>query len=155
MSIKTIKNELKNILQGTGNIGKSELISTITNYLKSCEESSIVVKGSKHYKEKETEKLIAYIESNQLWNCNIDFKTCVSSGAEQKVFIRNEKTVLKLNDSIYYEPWLDHFNNLLYYNPDLGIILEDLHDENVLTANGILFFIDTVFYIKDEIFWNS
>jgi hypothetical protein len=40
-----------------------------------------------------------------------------------------------------------------YYNPNLGIILEDLHDENVLTANNILYFIDTVFYIKPEILW--
>ncbi len=39
-----------------------------------------------------------------------------------------------------------------YFNPDLGIILEDLHDENVLTRNDILYFIDTVFYITDE-FW--
>lgn len=40
-----------------------------------------------------------------------------------------------------------------YYNPELGIILEDLHDENVLTKEGVLYFIDTVFYIKPEIFW--
>jgi putative ubiquitin-RnfH superfamily antitoxin RatB of RatAB toxin-antitoxin module len=49
------------------------------------------------------------------------------------------------------------FNNTRnndYYNPELGIILEDLHDENVLTAHEILYFIDTVFYIKPEIFWN-
>lgn len=35
-----------------------------------------------------------------------------------------------------------------YYNANLGIILEDLHDENVLTQDEILYFIDTVFYIK-------
>ncbi len=34
-----------------------------------------------------------------------------------------------------------------YYNSELGIILEDLHDENVLINNGTLFFIDTVFYV--------
>ncbi len=34
-----------------------------------------------------------------------------------------------------------------YYNKELGLILEDLHDENVLTQNGMLYFIDTVFYI--------
>jgi len=34
------------------------------------------------------------------------------------------------------------------------VILEGLHDENVLTQNGVLFFIDTVFYIKPEVFWN-
>lgn len=39
-----------------------------------------------------------------------------------------------------------------YYNPELGIILEDLHDENVLTAKGNLFFIDTVFYITEQFY---
>ena len=39
-----------------------------------------------------------------------------------------------------------------YYNPELGIILEDLHDENVLFRNGIYHFIDTVFYTTDT-FW--
>ncbi len=34
-----------------------------------------------------------------------------------------------------------------YYNAELCLILEDLHDENVLTQNGMLYFIDTVFYI--------
>ena len=33
-----------------------------------------------------------------------------------------------------------------YYNSDLGLILEDLHDENVLTSKGALFFIDTVWF---------
>lgn len=44
------------------------------------------------------------------------------------------------------------FNNTRnhdYYNPALEIIVEDLHDENVLTENGILRFIDTVFYISN------
>lgn len=40
-----------------------------------------------------------------------------------------------------------------YFNSELGIILEDLHDENVLTQNGLLFFIDTVFYVTEN-FWN-
>lgn len=41
-----------------------------------------------------------------------------------------------------------------YFSPELGIILEDLHDENVLTNNGIPFFIDTVFYL-DVSFFNK
>ena len=41
-----------------------------------------------------------------------------------------------------------------YYNPELGIILEDLHDENVLTRNDVLYFIDTVFYLTD-VFWEN
>jgi hypothetical protein len=41
-----------------------------------------------------------------------------------------------------------------FYNPEIGIILEDLHDENVLTKDGLLYFIDTVFYLTDE-FWKD
>lgn len=41
-----------------------------------------------------------------------------------------------------------------YINYELGIILEDLHDENVLSKNEILYFIDTVFYLTDE-FWQK
>ncbi|WP_397376473.1 putative polyvalent protein kinase domain-containing protein [Paenimyroides aestuarii] len=41
-----------------------------------------------------------------------------------------------------------------YINKEIGIILEDLHDENVLTQNDILYFIDTVFYLTDE-FWKG
>ena len=37
-----------------------------------------------------------------------------------------------------------------YLSEELNIILEDLHDENVLTNQGLLFFIDTViYYIPD------
>jgi len=33
-----------------------------------------------------------------------------------------------------------------YYHPQAHLLIEDLHEENVLTNNGILFFIDTVIY---------
>lgn len=55
------------------------------------------------------------------------------------------KTFLTLNG-------FENNRNNDYYNSALGIILEDLHDENVLTRNDVLYFIDTVFYLKDD-FW--
>ena len=129
------------------------------------------------------------------------------------VYLKDSNSVLKLNDSIYYECWIDYFYNLLlhnfffedtaykligftnesnelfavveqnfveitqatdlklvkeflqangfesiknndYVNNSIGIIIEDLHDENVLTKNGLLYFIDTVFFIKD-FFWKQ
>ena len=45
-----------------------------------------------------------------------------------------------------------HTRNNDYHHPELGIILEDLHDENVLTEDGVLQFIDTVFYIEEKFF---
>lgn len=41
----------------------------------------------------------------------------------------------------------ENIRNNDYANHTLGLIFEDLHDENVLSSNGILFFIDTVFYL--------
>ncbi len=41
-----------------------------------------------------------------------------------------------------------------YTNEGKGIIIEDLHDENVLTKDGLLFFVDTVFYVTDK-FWEQ
>lgn len=43
-----------------------------------------------------------------------------------------------------------HKKDINYYNPKIGVVLEDLHQGNVLTKDGILYFIDTVFYITDE-----
>ena len=41
-----------------------------------------------------------------------------------------------------------------YIHRKLGIIIEDLHDENVLTKKDTLYFIDTVFYIEPNAFWD-
>ncbi|HMP29570.1 MAG TPA: hypothetical protein PKD85_08210, partial [Saprospiraceae bacterium] len=35
-----------------------------------------------------------------------------------------------------------------YVHHDLGLIIEDLHEENVLVREGVHFFIDTVIYLK-------
>ena len=59
--------------------------------------------------------------------------------------LEDVKTFLTLNG-------IQNIRNNDYYNSDLGIILEDLHDENVLTRNDILYFIDTVFYLTEN-FW--
>jgi hypothetical protein len=34
-----------------------------------------------------------------------------------------------------------------YYNGEYGLVLEDMHDENVIARDNVLFFIDTVFYV--------
>ena len=39
-----------------------------------------------------------------------------------------------------------------YYHPGLGIILEDIYDENVLTSDGVLQFIDTVFFLTPHFY---
>ena len=201
--------ELQNILSGAHQVSYGEFIQAAASYLRESTKTSAVAQRNEPNKAEETKRLVAYINANHLWNCDIDFSLFLSEGAEQRVYIKDKTKVLKLNDAIYYASWLDYLHSLLlnnyffpdtaykllgfykasndvlyalveqnyveatqstnlskvkefllnngfvnnrnhdYYNPDLGIILEDLHDENVLTANNILYFIDTVFYIKD------
>ena len=164
-------------------------------------------------KAQETARLIDFAKSNDLILEYVPEDQFIASGAEQKVYILESKSVIKLNDAIYYASWEDYFYNLLlhnyffadtayrllgfyhsaeafyavvqqpyikadaltdliavrkflatngfannrwndYINTELGLILEDLHDENVLTRKNLLYFIDTVFYIEPTKFWN-
>jgi hypothetical protein len=208
MNYKAIKDEIQNIIYGKSGNSQKTLIRTVTDYLRASERASTLVKKDKQYKQEETKKLIEFCNQNNLWvNEKVNFDLFVSEGAEQKVYIKNNKTVFKLNDAIYYESWQDYLINLQlnnyffpdttytlvgfclidqiiyalleqpfvtanestdlekvaefmlengfvntrnhdYFNSELGIILEDLHDENVLTKDGVLYFIDTVFYLK-------
>ena len=206
-----MKYELQNIISGKSKIIHGAIIQTIASYLKRSQRASKVDKESKFFREQETQILRDYVTANNLWIVDINIENYVSEGAEQKVYLMDGKSVMKLNDAIFYASWVDYLHNLLlnnyffpdtayellgfyeleniifavvkqpfvkateqtdlqvvkkfmevngfthtrnndYFNPTLGIILEDLHDENVLTENGILQFIDTVFYIKESFY---
>lgn len=67
--------------------------------------------------------------------------------ANQPTSLENVREFMKANG-------FECVRNNDYKNAELGIILEDLHDENVLTYDGVLYFIDTVFYLTDN-FWNN
>ncbi|MDR1762364.1 MAG: hypothetical protein LBR64_00190 [Dysgonamonadaceae bacterium] len=199
-------NEVQNIISGKVEVRYGANINAALSYLAGSASSGELDKSDKCFKRAETQRLRRYITENNLWvNVNID--NYVSEGAEQKVYLKDGKSVLKLNDAIYYLSWVDYFHNLLlnnylfpdtayrllgfheaenvlyavveqafvqatektdltnvcqfmqangferirtndYYNSEFGILIEDLHDENVLTNNGILYFIDTVIYIQ-------
>jgi len=64
----------------------------------------------------------------------------------------NEITNIELVKSFMYNNGFSNSRFNDYVNENKGIIIEDLHDENVLTKKGLLFFVDTVFYLKDK-FW--
>ena len=70
--------------------------------------------------------------------------------SEQPFVKANQHTNLNQVKEFMIANGFQNTRNHDYYNPDLGIILEDLHDENVLTQDGILYFIDTVFYVTNE-----
>jgi hypothetical protein len=205
--LNIMPDELQCIISGESQVRYGTNIQAVVSYLRASEETSTLAKTDKHFKREETARLRTYITNHNLWKKDIDLNNYVSEGAEQKVYLKDSRSVIKLNDAIYYLSWVDYFVNLLlnnyffpdtaynllgffedknivyavveqsfvkaieptdlvivekfmnsngfkkirnndYFNTELGIILEDLHDENVLTSNGVLHFIDTVFYLK-------
>lgn len=208
-----LKDELHNILSGKSKVSYGATIQTIAGYLDDGEKAGADTEIEKHFKRKETERLENYIDNHNLWVRDIDFSQYVSEGAEQKVYLRDNESVVKLNDGIYYKSWKEYFHNLIlhnfffpdtayellgfakdeevlfavvqqkyvsitsvtdllkvkefllengfennrnndYINREIGVILEDLHDENVLTQDDMLYFIDTVFYLTED-FWKE
>jgi hypothetical protein len=206
-----MKHELQNIISGKSQVKYGANIQAIASYLKNGERTGALAEKGIHFKRQEESLIEQFSSENSLWIPNVNIDNFVSSGAEQLVYLQNERKVLKLNDSIYYASWEDYFNNLLlnnyffpdtaynllgfyknekalyavveqnfviatektelinvklflensgfinkknndYFHPEFGIILEDLHDENVITQDGMLKFIDTVFYLTEQFY---
>lgn len=205
--MKNVKDELQDFIFGDEQTGPGSPLKKAQTFLRRYAQASISVEKQQRFKDKETTALITFAEEQDLFfDYSIDPNSFISEGAEQKVYRFDDTHVLKTNQGVFYESWLDYFNSLLvhnfffpataysflgfkiindelhavvkqefiisndiielyiikeflafngfqhkrnndYFNLEIGLILEDLHDENVLSYNGILYFIDTVFYL--------
>lgn len=210
--MKNIKDELRNIIVGDGSVSETSQLKKTQNFLRRYAQTGFRAKKQKYLKSEEEIRLIDFaIKENLIYSNEISEDEFISAGAEQRVYRYDDCNVVKLNDSVFYEHWLDYFNSLLihnsffqataynflgfklineklfavvkqefiianeltnltsvkkfllfnnfvnnrnhdYINKDLGIIFEDLHDENVLSNNGIVYFIDTIFYLQDNFY---
>jgi hypothetical protein len=204
--MKKIKDELQNIILGDEQTGSDSQLKKAQNFLRGYAKASGSIEKQQRFKNEEAALIIFATKEKLFYTPDILSKDFISEGAEQKVYQFDGTHVLKTNQRIFYENWLDYFNSLLihnfffpttaytflgfkliqdelsvvvkqefiisnentdletvkefleyngfkhkrnndYFNPEIGLIFEDLHDENVLSYNGILYFIDTVFYL--------
>ena len=78
----------------------------------------------------------------------IEIENELNAVLQQPFIVSNELTNLtNVKNFLEFNGFINTQRND-YYNKELGLILEDIHDENVITQNSTLFFIDTVFYIN-------
>lgn len=209
--IDPLKHALRDVISGKSTVRCGATVQAVAGHLRTSTGAGAETTDRKQVKKQEGEKIRAFAQRAGIWAYEVDLSMYVSEGAEQKVYLRGNDHVLKLNDAIYFETWTDYLHNLLihnflfsdtayelvgftdiegtlhamvqqpfvrstertdlcavcqfmerngfkntrnndYHNPAAGVILEDLHDENVLTQNGCLYFIDTVFYLTKEFF---
>ena len=68
----------------------------------------------------------------------------------QQPFVVGEQASLERIESFLNFNGFQKSKRQDYYNSELGLVLEDMHDENVIAKDDVLFFIDTVFYIMGK-----
>ena len=205
------KQQLQNIISGACiTESKSTLYATRNILCSSFATNTKIEKNFEHQQRIKEEQKLALIsfakENNLIREDFIDSELYLTEGGEAIVFLSVDGThVIKINDGVYYNTWLDFLNSLCihnllfpetsyeligfsfinelfaivkqnfivsnqdvnleevetiletngfnkikkldYYNQEIGIRLEDIHDENVIQQNGVYFFIDTVFYL--------
>jgi hypothetical protein len=107
---------IQHIISGKSKVRYGANIQATIDSLRKSEKSSTLDKTNKRFKREETERLKKYIENQNLCINDIDLDNYVSEGAEQKVYLKDGRSVFKLNDAIYYMSWIDYFVNLLLNN---------------------------------------
>ncbi|HWV74937.1 MAG TPA: hypothetical protein VN040_24630 [Pseudosphingobacterium sp.] len=71
---------------------------------------------------------------------------------KQNFIVATESTDMDMLRSFLEYNSFINIRNDDYKSRELGIIFEDLHDENVLSKDGLLYFIDTVFYLTEDFY---
>ena len=214
------QNILKHIFEGSLLEGQADNLATARNYL--CTRYRTNTSVTKNFEEqsslkkKQVENLVAFASERNWWvNEKLNRLQFLTEGGEAKIYLApSNSTVVKLNDAIYYNTWLDFLNSVIihnllfsdtaytllgfikqnenlfavleqpfiimdtatdlnsvrdflayngfinfrrtdYYHTQMQLILEDIHDENVIVSNNKLFFIDTVFYLETNRHFHS
>jgi|GEM_PF-99449 len=74
------------------------------------------------------------------------------SVVRQPFVLTDDDTDLGAVEKYMHDNGFVNIGDVDYYNPELNVYILDLHPRNVLTKDGVLFFINTVFRIKKDIY---
>jgi hypothetical protein len=209
------RKRLENIVKGVVLEGESDHCTTVRNLLCASFRTSTTVKkdfeNQLRVKKEQAEFLKDLSRSRNWWVRDLPGEgSFLTRGGEALIYLAHDnRSVIKVNDAVYYATWLEFFNSLViynalfeetaytflgfierdttlfavlkqpfiksdapvdledvkellafngftntkrndYYNKELGLILEDMHDENIIVQSNTIFFIDTVFYTVSE-----
>jgi hypothetical protein len=110
--------ELRHILEGTDGTTETNLIQAARFYLRESQTASGKIEKSEFFdKEDEVKHLITFASQYHLWYSSIPKEAYIGEGAEQKVYLNEDgKSVLKINDTIFYLSWEDYFISLFIHN---------------------------------------
>lgn len=76
----------------------------------------------------------------------INVESCFCSMVQQSFVEGNQASLDDIRELLTFNDFIN-IKRQDYYNKEFGLLLEDMHDENVIAKEDALFFIDTVFYL--------
>lgn len=116
------RGKLRNIIRGTIIDGAADHCTTIRNFLCGSYRTSSTVKkdfdSQSIIKKEQGESLKRYSLNNDLWLKDLpDHSEMIAKGGEAQIYLYSDKrSVLKLNEGVYYATWLEFFNSLVIHN---------------------------------------
>lgn len=133
-------NYLENIIHGNEVKRSEDIATTARNYLcRSFQASKMAERKFDYFQriKKEQELILEQLCSENNWRfLNLTQYNFLTEGGESKIYFKDKSN------------YVINTKRFDYINPEIGIAIEDLHDENVLTVDDNLFFIDTIFLLK-------
>ena len=115
--MKNIKDELQHIILGDEQAGRTSQLKKVQTFLRANAETGIAIEKKQYFKSEEAAALVVFAQEEKLfYDPAIKESYFISEGAEQRVYRLDDLHVIKTNGSIFYESWLDYFNNLLIHN---------------------------------------
>nr|WP_074240831.1 hypothetical protein [Chitinophaga niabensis] len=114
--------KLENIIRGVSIEGATDTCTTTRNLLCRSFSTSTTVKkdfeSKSVIKEEQAEFLKKHAWENALWYDEVppNEKFLVRGGEASVYFEADSKSVIKLNDGVYYATWLEFFNSLVIHN---------------------------------------
>ncbi len=112
------RKRLENIINGIVLQGQKDNLTAARNFL--CSGYSTSTKVEKDFdrqstiKKEQGEKLKKFITDNKLWLQNLPLDNrYLTKGGEALIYLDNDnRSVIKVNDGVYYSTWLDFLNSI-------------------------------------------
>jgi hypothetical protein len=113
-----VKDELKHLITGFGEVTGGNLIQAARLYLRTSQNTGTNAEPSQLFdKKEEISFLLKFAKEQNILFSEIDQSRYIGEGTEQKVYLLEDtRFVIKLNDTIFYEFWEDYLISLLIHN---------------------------------------
>lgn len=147
-----IRNKLQNIVNGTRFERPADNCTTVRNLLIEGFGTGTTVKSEFESRAIVKEKQAGFLKAWATVYSLIGFTESGNglSAVLQQPFIEGGQARLDdIRELLSYNGF-ENTKRQDYYNSEFGLVLEDMHDENVIAKDDLLFFIDTVFYIMNK-----